>query len=77
MPAHSARLDGELHDQWPVNHMDLAKFEDDEDPGYTAVTDEMNRWIKKWKERSILVQETSIGGRGGFVESPEASATGS
>jgi hypothetical protein len=46
VPSHSAILPGYIPIGIRSNHMGMTKFEDENDPGYTAVTGELRRWVK-------------------------------
>jgi hypothetical protein len=46
VPKHSAIVPGYMPIGIRSNHMDMAKFEDANDPGFAVVTGELRRWIK-------------------------------
>ncbi|KAI9778733.1 MAG: hypothetical protein M1839_007964, partial [Geoglossum umbratile] len=46
VPSHSAILPGYIPIGIRSNHMDMTKFEGEDDPGFEAVTGELCRWIK-------------------------------
>ncbi|KAH0552863.1 hypothetical protein GP486_006937 [Trichoglossum hirsutum] len=46
VPSHSAILPGYIPIGIRGNHMDMTKFEGEDDPGFEAVTGELCRWIK-------------------------------
>ncbi|KAF2497385.1 hypothetical protein BU16DRAFT_457660 [Lophium mytilinum] len=46
VPRHSAILPGYIPIGIRSNHMDMTKFESEDDPGFTAVAGELSRWAK-------------------------------
>ncbi|KAH8671817.1 TPR domain protein [Tricladium varicosporioides] len=46
VPAHSAILPGYVPIGIRSNHMDITKFEHEDDPGFIAIAGELRRWIK-------------------------------
>lgn len=55
MPSHSAILPGYVPIGIWVNHMDMTKFEHEEDPGFIAVAGELRRWTKSLSKASDLL----------------------
>jgi len=47
VPSHSAILPGYIPIGIRSNHMDMTKFEDTSDPGFTAVAGELRRWVRE------------------------------
>ncbi|XTI88791.1 hypothetical protein V2W45_1307553 [Cenococcum geophilum] len=47
VPSHSAVLPGYTPIGIRSNHMDMTKFEDTSDPGFTAVAGELRRWVRE------------------------------
>ncbi len=67
MPSHSAILPGYIPIGIWANHMDMTKFEHEEDPGFIAVAGELRRWTKSLSTPSDLLvagkavpQETKV-----------------
>ncbi|KAL2796248.1 hypothetical protein BJX66DRAFT_336262 [Aspergillus keveii] len=58
VPMHSAILPSYNSIGIRKNHMDMAKFSDEEDPGYLAVSTEIWRWVKDIKSQRQLVQSS-------------------
>jgi len=46
VPSHSAILPGYIPIGIRGNHMDMTKFEHEEDPGFIAVAGELRRWTR-------------------------------
>ncbi|RFU30301.1 hypothetical protein B7463_g6063, partial [Scytalidium lignicola] len=47
VPSHSAVLPGYIPIPIRSNHLDMTKFDSAEDPGFTAITGELRRWVKE------------------------------
>ena len=47
VPFYSAILPGYIPIGIRSNHMDITKFEDISDPGFTAVAGEIRRWVRE------------------------------
>ncbi|KAL3448019.1 Alpha/Beta hydrolase protein [Aspergillus insuetus] len=58
VPMHSAILPSYNSIGIHKNHMDMAKFFDEEDPGYLAVSTEIWRWVKDIKSQRQLIHST-------------------
>lgn len=60
VPLHSAILPGYTPIGIRSNHMDITKFESEDDPGFAAVTGELCRWIKGVVQQQQGEQQRSM-----------------
>ncbi|KND92397.1 Protein SERAC1, partial [Tolypocladium ophioglossoides CBS 100239] len=53
VPSHSGILPGYIPIGIRSNHMDMTKFENEDDPGFIAVVGELRRWVKEITKAEI------------------------
>ncbi|KAF7510444.1 hypothetical protein GJ744_006723 [Endocarpon pusillum] len=61
VPMHSAILPAYVSIGIHSNHMDMTKFETEDDPGFISVTGELRRWVKELISMPVTTSRTSQG----------------